>query len=76
VHKLFARQLAKARTTTGELDLTVLGDLVGAAYEEMERDRRRTDRSISLMVEELDEHLIASARRSCCMPRSFSSMPP
>jgi len=62
VHKLFARQLAKARTAAGDVDLTALGDLVGAAYEEMERDRRRTDRSISLMVEELDEHLLDRER--------------
>ncbi len=29
-------------------------ELVGAAYEEADRDRRRTDRSMSLMIEELD----------------------
>jgi PAS domain S-box-containing protein len=62
VHKLFARQLAKATTGAGEVDLTVLGDLVGAAYEEMERDRRRTDRSLSLMVAELDKHLLDRER--------------
>jgi hypothetical protein len=62
VHKLFARQLAKATTSAGEVDLTVLGDLVGAAYEEMEGDRRRTDRSLSLMVAELDKHLLDRER--------------
>jgi diguanylate cyclase (GGDEF)-like protein/PAS domain S-box-containing protein len=55
VHKLFARQLAKARTASGEVDLDLLGDLVSAAYEDSERDSRRTDHSISLMVEELDQ---------------------
>jgi diguanylate cyclase (GGDEF)-like protein/PAS domain S-box-containing protein len=54
VHKLFARQLAKATRPTGEVDLDELGRLVVSAYEQAERDRRRTDRSISLMIEELD----------------------
>ena len=42
--------------------MTVLGDLVGAAYDDMERDRRRTDRSLSLMVAELDKHLLDRER--------------
>jgi diguanylate cyclase (GGDEF)-like protein/PAS domain S-box-containing protein len=55
MHKLFSRQLAKATGETGEVDLKVLGELVVHAYEESDRDRRRTDHSIALMVEELDE---------------------
>jgi diguanylate cyclase (GGDEF)-like protein len=55
VHKLFARQLAKARAPSGEVDVDLLGELVTAAYEETDRDRRRTDRSISRMIEELDQ---------------------
>jgi PAS domain S-box-containing protein len=55
MRKLFARQLAKARRETGEVDLMALGELVVNAYEEVERDRRRTDRSIGLMIEELGE---------------------
>ena len=55
VNKLFARQLAKARTASGEVDLDVLAELVSSAYEQSDRDRRRTDRSISLMIEELDQ---------------------
>ncbi len=51
--KLFARQLAKATGDTGEVDLTLLGELVASAYEEAERDRSRADRSLSLMIEEL-----------------------
>src|SRR6185437_4861248 len=35
--------------------IDALGNLVTAAYEQVERDRRRTDRSIALMAEELDE---------------------
>jgi diguanylate cyclase (GGDEF)-like protein/PAS domain S-box-containing protein len=54
VHKLFARQLAKATTPSGEVDLDELGKLIAAAYEQADRDGRRTDRSISLMIEELD----------------------
>src|ERR1700688_1299589 len=55
MHKLFARQLAKATGPTGEVDLKILGALVVDVYEQAERDRRRTDRSIKLMVEELEE---------------------
>ena len=31
-----------------------LAVLVGGAYDEFDRDRRRTDRSMSLMIEEID----------------------
>jgi diguanylate cyclase (GGDEF)-like protein len=55
VHKLLARQLAKAEKTPGEVDLKGLLELVSAAYEQTDSDRRRTDRSISLMIEELDQ---------------------
>jgi PAS domain-containing protein len=54
VHKLFAKQLAKATEPSGMVDLDLLGQLVSAAFEETDRDRRRTDRSIALMIEELD----------------------
>jgi diguanylate cyclase (GGDEF)-like protein/PAS domain S-box-containing protein len=54
VHKLFAKQLAKATKPSGEVDLDLLGQLVSTAFEETDNDRRRTDRSIALMVEELD----------------------
>src|SRR5271155_4725527 len=53
--KLFARQLAKATAANGAVDLKILGDLVVDVYAQAERDRRRTDRSIKLMVEELEE---------------------
>jgi diguanylate cyclase (GGDEF)-like protein len=55
VHKLFARQLAKATKPSGEVDIDSLRELVIAAYEQSDRDRRRTDRSIALMIEELDQ---------------------
>ncbi len=55
MQKLFARQLAKASNAAGELDLDKLGELVVAAYDEADRDSRRTARSMSLMIEELDK---------------------
>ena len=55
MHKLFARQLAKATRETGEVDLAALGELVIAAYEDGDRDRRRTDRSMALVIEELGD---------------------
>jgi diguanylate cyclase (GGDEF)-like protein len=60
MEKLFSRQLAKATKPNGEVDLKVLEALVEDAYAQAERDRRRTDRSIKKMVEELEE---ASARK-------------
>jgi diguanylate cyclase (GGDEF)-like protein len=55
VHKLIARQLAKAGKTSGAANLDLLVELVSGAYEQADQDRRRTDRSISLMIEELDQ---------------------
>jgi diguanylate cyclase (GGDEF)-like protein len=54
VHKLFAQQVAKATDGSGAVDLEKLSQLVIAAYEDIDRDRRRTDRSMSLMIEEID----------------------
>ena len=54
MHRLVAKQLAKATDATGTLDLNKLAVLVGTAYDEFDRDRRRTDRSMSLMIEEID----------------------
>ncbi len=54
VRKLFERQLAKATLASGAVDLDVLAKLVVAAYEEAERDRQRTDRSLRLMAEEIE----------------------
>jgi diguanylate cyclase (GGDEF)-like protein len=53
MRRLFQRQLVKATKDPGKVDLELLADLVTAAYEEADRDRRRTDRSISLMADEL-----------------------
>ena len=54
MHKLFSRQLAKACRPDGDVDLGMLADLVGAAYDEADLDRQRTDRAISQMIEEVD----------------------
>jgi diguanylate cyclase (GGDEF)-like protein len=55
VHKLLARQLTKAVKGSGELDLEVLLGLVSEAYGQSDSDRHRTDRSIALMVKELEQ---------------------
>ena len=57
MHKLFDKQLKRATRSSGEIDLDLLTELVCSAYEQADRDRRRTDRSISLMIEELDGYL-------------------
>jgi diguanylate cyclase (GGDEF)-like protein len=54
VHKLLAQQLIKATDESGSVDVAKLTALVAAAYEDLDRDRRRTDRSMSLMFEEID----------------------
>jgi diguanylate cyclase (GGDEF)-like protein len=54
VHRLVAKQIAKATEATGPVDINKLAALVGGAYDEFDRDRRRTDRSMSLMIEEID----------------------
>ena len=55
MHKLFEKQLARAHRDPDHLDLQMLGELVSTAYEEADRDRQRTDRSMHLMIEELDQ---------------------
>jgi diguanylate cyclase (GGDEF)-like protein len=55
VKSLFARQLAKATKPCGNVDIDLLGRLVSGAYDQADHDRRRTDRSIALMIEELDD---------------------
>ena len=55
MHKLLQRQLAQATQAPDHVDLDILAGLVATAYEEADRDRRRTDRSIRLMIEELQQ---------------------
>jgi diguanylate cyclase (GGDEF)-like protein len=54
VHRLVIQQIAKAVDAAGKADVDRLVDLVSGAYEEFDRDRRRTDRSMSLMIDEID----------------------
>jgi hypothetical protein len=54
VHKLLARQIAKATNEAGSVDLEKLFALITDAYADVDRDRRRIDRSMSLMIEEID----------------------
>ena len=54
MHRLVAKQIAKATDASGAVDMNKLAALVGSAYDEFDRDRRRTDRSMSLMIEEID----------------------
>jgi len=54
VNSLFARHVAKATKPCGSIDLDRLGQLVSGAYDQAHQDRRRSDRSIALMIEELD----------------------
>ena len=54
MHRLVAQQIAKATDAAGAVDLDRLAALVSNAYDEHDRDRRRTARSMSLMIEEID----------------------
>jgi diguanylate cyclase (GGDEF)-like protein/PAS domain S-box-containing protein len=54
MHRLVAKQLAKATDAGGVVDVSTLTRLVSGAYDEFDRDRRRTDRSMALMIEEID----------------------
>jgi diguanylate cyclase (GGDEF)-like protein len=53
MHKLLAQQLAKAKAETGAIDVDRLIGLVSSAYQKFDRDRRRTERSMSLMIGEI-----------------------
>lgn len=55
MRRLFKRQIAKATSASGEVDLERLEELVVEAYGEADRDRRRTDHSLGLMAEELQQ---------------------
>ena len=55
MQKLFAEQLAKAKTPSGEIDIDALGRLVVAAYEGMDAARRGAEHSIAAMVEEVNQ---------------------
>ena len=53
-HRLLERQICKSRNASGEIDLDSLLDAISRSYGEDEEDSRRTDRSIQLMVDEIE----------------------
>ena len=53
MHRLLNRQLRKSTRDDGSVDQSLLLDLVGAAYEEADRERQMTQRSFGLMSDEL-----------------------
>jgi diguanylate cyclase (GGDEF)-like protein/PAS domain S-box-containing protein len=55
LHRLLQRQLRKATRRDGSLDLDDLLRRVSLTYAEDEEDSRRTDRSIQLMVGEIED---------------------
>ncbi len=55
MHRLFAKLRTKATAPSGEVNIDALGLAVSLAFEETDRDRRRTERSITLMVDELEQ---------------------
>jgi diguanylate cyclase (GGDEF)-like protein/PAS domain S-box-containing protein len=52
--KLASKQIREATGVSGKLDMKALKTMIAAAYDEADRDRKRTDRSIALMVDELE----------------------
>ena len=54
MHRLVIQQLAKATDAAGKVDVDRLVDLASGAYDEFDRDRRRSDRSMALMIDEID----------------------
>ena len=53
-HRLLERQICKSRNASGEIDLNNLLDAISRSYAEDEEDSKRTDRSIQLMVDEIE----------------------
>jgi diguanylate cyclase (GGDEF)-like protein/PAS domain S-box-containing protein len=54
MHRLLARQMERARRSTGDVDLARLVALVETSYTEIDRDRQRTDRAIEEMIREVN----------------------
>lgn len=55
MHRLLARQLARATRSSGELDVDALLRLVDAAYVEADEERARTERATLVTCEEMEE---------------------
>lgn len=66
MHRLLARQVKSATSDQGDLEIEQLLNAVSIAYDESDRERQRTDRSVTLMIEEVDQlnaELLASQER-------------
>ena len=53
MHRLLARQLRKATSASGEVDLQLLLELVSASYDDTDRDQNLARQAAQLMEEEL-----------------------
>jgi diguanylate cyclase (GGDEF)-like protein/PAS domain S-box-containing protein len=53
MHQLLRKQIARAVDANGAIDHDKLMAAVSSTYDDADKDRRRTDRSITLMVDEL-----------------------
>lgn len=54
LHPMLQKQMARARLSNGGIDMARLAALVSSTYQEADADRRRTEHTIRMMVEELD----------------------
>ncbi len=54
-HRLLAKQLEQATRADASVDIERLCALVSRAYEEAEHEKRRTEHSIAVMIEEVDQ---------------------
>lgn len=54
MHRLLRKQIGKASGQDGTLDVEKFLQLVDAYYDDQDRDRERTERSMSLMIEEIE----------------------
>lgn len=54
-HSLLKKQLARAAANDPQESLAALIAMVNSVYEDNDRDRRRTERSMTLMIDELSE---------------------
>jgi diguanylate cyclase (GGDEF)-like protein/PAS domain S-box-containing protein len=55
LHSLLKKQLARAQASDPQESLAALAAMVNSVYEDHDRDRRRTERSMTLMIDELSE---------------------
>lgn len=69
MHRLLRNQLTKCRNDAGSVDVDRLIALVTATYDEVDRERKRTDRSTRLMIEELEAATQESAQAATALEK-------